>query len=185
MISTRFFRRGLAALGLALGLSAAPVASALPIVGPFTPGYIGDLDNRAAILIGAHPDSLDVFYDVFAFSISGAAGLFGTTFDLQDLDPAFPPSDEATIQGIALLDAASNVLAVDTDGSDGFSVLTLLPGAGVYALLVSGIGGSGAGAYAGLLASERVGAVPVPGSAALVLPALLLLAPVLRRRRAA
>lgn len=180
MFNTRSLARGLATLGVVAGLCTATVAQALPVVGPFTPGFIGPLDDRAAILVGAHAGDSSVFYDVFAFTVGGTAGLFGMTFNIQDVDASIAEADEATILGIALYDSVGTVLAADGDGSDGFSMTALLPAAGGYAMAIVGVGGAGAGLYAGLLASESIG-VAIPGTAVLALGALLLLG--LGRRR--
>jgi hypothetical protein len=150
------------------------------VVGPFTPGFIGEIDNRAAVLVGAHPGETEPFADAFVFTV-GTAGLFGATFDLQEIDGTIAAEDIATIFSIALYDGAGALLASDADGSDGFSFSVLLPSAGAYGMLVVGIGGSGAGLYAGLLVSEGV-AIATPGSVSLAALSLVLMTRLRRRQ---
>jgi hypothetical protein len=175
------FRRLLGRLALAVSLGVPAAAWALPVVGPFTPGFIGEIDNRAAVLVGAHPGETEPFADAFVFTVGSTAGLFGATFDLQEIDGTIAAEDIATIFSIALYDGAGALLASDADGSDGFSFSVLLPSAGAYGMLVVGIGGSGAGLYAGLLVSEGV-AIATPGSVSLAALSLVLMTRLRRRQ---
>lgn len=174
-----FTRAAAAAL---VSVAFAGTARAEPVVGPFAPGYIGVLDNSVALLLNAHPGDLDGFFDVYAFTVSNFGGVFGLTFSLQAFDPTFDPINAATIGVIALLDGDSNLLAIDNTADDGFLLSALLPAAGNYAFVVGGVGGVGAGAYAGLLATS---VVPEPGSYGLAALGLGLAAATARRRRKA
>lgn len=175
----KFSRAAAAAL---VSLAFAGTAQADPVVGPFGPGYIGVLDNSVAVLLNAHPGDVDGFLDIYAFTVSNIAGVFGASFSLQAFDPTFDPVNAAIIGVIALLDSDSNLLAIDNDGNDGFLLSAFLPAAGNYAFVVGGVGGTGAGLYAGILATS---VVPEPGTYGLAALGVGLAAATARRRRKA
>lgn len=160
-------------------LAAAGAAGAVTIGGPDAPGYIGLLDDQARILVNAHPNDQNPFFDVYAFTLTQPAGVFGYIFPLSVVDATLPPEVGATITGIALLDADSNIVAFDADGQDGFSLGYNTPGAGNFAFLVAGVGGPLNGVYVGLITAS---VIPEPASWALLLGGLGVVGAAARRR---
>lgn len=172
---------------LAAGLLLSAVVSAshaTTVLGPFSPGSIGALDNAYAVLVNAHSADNSLFVDDYLFTAAGAEAFLSYVFLPSQLNNV-PAADAATIEGIFLLDQSNNLIGADTvgpaAGGQPFAINTLLPGAGLYDFRVLGVGGSGAGLYEALIAIPT--GIPEPGTTAMVGLGLGLLA--LRRFRPA
>jgi hypothetical protein len=149
------------------------------------PGDLGNIDN-SVVQIGASHNAGETFSDVYAFSISNIGIGLGETVNLAlDLTPNLPGSTlDVAFTSVSFLDAANNVLATDTNGADGWSVVTLLPTGGSYSFVVNGLSdGNFGGKYAGVIAT--VVAVPEPSTYALLLAGLGALGFAARRRKQA
>lgn len=172
--------KAIVAAGACVAL-AAP-AQALTFAGVFGPGAspitMGDLTDSAALIVNQHPGADAPFVDAFIFGVSTlSVGVASLVLPNPELPGGIP--DLANVTGLALVTLAGDPLAVDVDGSDGFKVVSLLPQAGAYGLVVLGQSGGGNGGYLGVLAT-----VPVPEPAAASMFALgLLTLGWLRKRR--
>ena len=158
----------LATLFLALGI--ALPASALTVRN----FDLGDLSNTSITFPVFTADTGD-YLDIFEFSVSGPGGGFGGAGNLVFDDPLFSGVEtNFDIAAIALFDSLFATLASDTDGSDGFSLFSVLPSAGVYRLAVLGeANGTINGAYNGFIQTAVERTVPEPETAALALMALV------------
>lgn len=176
------FGKLLAALGTAIAVSLP--AHAVTIVGPFGPGTspisMGDLTDKVGIFANTHPGQDASFVDVFLFGVSTPSLGVGT---ILLPSPALPldTNDLATIQALVLVTLEGTPLAADVDGSDGFTVTSLLPAAGIYGLVAVGQSGGGQGVYLGALGTVPL-PVPEPTSALLFASGLLGIAWLGRRR---
>lgn len=135
------------------------------------PGDLGNIDNQSFAIGASHSGNFFDFYQ-FDVSASGVAvgGLISGTADVQ-------------IFGIGFFDAFDNVIASDTDGSDGFASLATLAAAGTYRFAV--VGQADGGSYSGWLETVIPNPVPEPETYALMLAGLGVLAWVSKRRKAA
>lgn len=178
---TRLITRSLAVAGACAAL-AAP-AQAQTIIGPIGAGGDPfDLTNVVALLVSAHPGENLPFIDTYSFAVT-APSLGVATIILPSPNLQLELPDLATITGLALITAEGVTLASDTDGNDGFTVLSALPAPGFYGLLVVGQSGGGNGAYLGALGSVPLPPVPEPAPAALLAAGLASLAWLRARRR--
>jgi hypothetical protein len=147
-----------------------------------TTTVLGSVDNGATP-IGAFKLP-GTFLDIYEFTVSNlglaAGAVVSTPIDL----PFFPGVEYGyQFAAIGLYTSSFTELAIDIDGSDGFSVQAALPSAGTYKLLVAG-GTTGAfgGAYGGVLQTV-VAAVPEPETYAMLLAGLGAIGLISRRRR--
>jgi hypothetical protein len=165
----------------ALCLFAAAPASALTVRN----FGLGDLSNASLTFPMFTPGPGD-FLDIFEFSISGAGAGFGGAANIVFDDPNFEGVESNfNIAAISMMSGATT-LASDTDGSDGFSLFAVFPGAGVYQFAVLGqADGTVNGAYTGFVQTQIAPAVPEPETYALTLLGLGAVAASVGRRKAA
>jgi hypothetical protein len=167
-------------------LKALAAAAALVLTGTAqaaSPGFLGPLEN-VSVPIGAFHDP-GLFTDLYGFTISSIGIGVGATVSISiDLPGTAPgPEFDVSFLGIGFL-SGSTVLAADIDGSDGWSVAALLPGAGTYSFAVIGVAdGTAGGAYGGVLQTLVPSPVPEPQSYALLLAGLGVLGFVASRRK--
>lgn len=166
----------------ALLLGGVSTTLAQPLIGPFTPGHIGVLENQVALLNGIHPGSTEAFYDLFTFVVGGSGSFSALALNVADVDPSIPPSEHASLFVMALLDSTGTLLALDETPADGLVLGAALPSPGFYGVIVGGVGGGGLGLYAALIATEGVVPVDEPSTALLTGLGMLVLARVFRRR---
>jgi hypothetical protein len=161
------------------GVAAFMVAGAAGAVGP---SDLGLLDNISVPIENIR--AVGPVVDLYTFSVSsGGIGVAATLSDPLDLVSS-PGDFHLTFSGISFIDAFSDVLASDFDGTDGWSVAALLPTAGSYAFLVLGTAdGTLGGAYRGGVGAVVPSPIPEPSSLALLLAGLGVLGFVARRRR--
>lgn len=160
----------------------AGTAHATPLVNG---GPTEAVDNTTEFLTGLHAAAPESFIDHFSFSVSAPSAAFAAidalTWYVGGVDSGL--ATPLGFTGMLLTDAANQALAQDVDGSDGWSLASLLGSAGTYHLYVGGnkAASADAGYYLGFVTTAAT-AVPEPASAALLLSALGLAA-VGRRRR--
>ncbi|HUG25010.1 FxDxF family PEP-CTERM protein [Piscinibacter sp.] len=170
----------LKALAAAAALFATTAAHALT-----GPGSLGNIDNQTIAIGNTHGAGVS-FSDVYAFSVSNIGLGAGVVFDFAlDPLPNLPgPEFDIEFSSITFLDAALTVLAHDADGSDGWSLLTLLPTSGSYSFVVEGTAvGNFGGTYAGVLTTFVPSPIPEPGTYALLLAGLGVVGFVAKRRK--
>lgn len=145
---------------------------------------LGDLSNTSITFPVFTPDTGD-YLDIFEFSVSGPGGGFGGAANLGFDDPIFSGVEtNFDIAAIALFDSVFAELASDSDGSDGFSLFSVLPTAGVYRFAVLGeANGTINGAYNGFIQTAVESTVAEPETAALMLLGLTGLVVSSRRRQ--
>lgn len=147
-------------------------------------GSAGVIDNTSVLLGGMHSttEALNGFIDTFEFLVTGSGTAAAQFFE-----------SDVTNKGIvfhfsALLvtDATNTPIASDFDGSDGWSVQAILPGAGSYRVVVGGSLDPASpeimdGIYLGAVGTT-VNAVPEPASYGLMLLGLAAIGAWRRRR---
>lgn len=143
-----------------------------------TPGDLGTIDNSAITINNTHLGSA-AFVDIYLFDVTGSGLGVGVVFDftLPKLDIEF--------SSLSFVDlTTSTVLATDTDGTDGWAVGTVLPGAHEYAFEVAGTPtGRLGGTYLGKLITFVPTPVPEPSTYALLLAGLGVVGYLGRRRK--
>ncbi len=179
----KFITKAVVAAGACVALAAPSYA--LTFAGVFGPGEapitMGDLTDSAALFVNQHPGADAPFLDAFILSVSTlSVDVASLVLPSPELPGGIP--DLANVTGLALVTLAGDPLAVDTDGSDGFKVVSLLPQAGIYGLIVLGQSGGGNGGYLGVLAAVPV-PVPEPAAASMLALGLLTLGRLRKRRQ--
>jgi hypothetical protein len=140
-------------------------AAAQAAVGP---GNLGLADNLSFDLLASNTGS---FTNVYQFDVSNWGFAKGELFTG---DP------DVSVFAIGFLDAADTPIAIDFDGSDGFSIATPLLSAGTYKFAVAGI--ASGGFYDGKLQTLIPSPVPEPETYALMLAGLGVVAWSTRRK---
>ncbi|MEK8051147.1 FxDxF family PEP-CTERM protein [Ideonella sp. DXS22W] len=152
----------------------------MTLAGVFGPGQspilMGDLTDKAGVLINQHVGATDPFSDLFLFTVTQRS--LGVASIVLPNPPTLtgPTSDLAAIAAIAFVSVAPDntptLLGIDTTASDGFTLPALLPQAGLYGLVVVGVSAGGNGAYLGVLGSTPL-PVPEPASPLMLMAGLL------------
>jgi hypothetical protein len=168
----------------AAALSVAGVASAAT-----GPGSLGNIDNSTVVIGNTMGKGL--FTDVYSFDVSNTGIGIGAVLDFAlDTKPRISgPEFDIDFKSISFVDlSTSAVLAADTNGSDGWSLASLLPHhGGSFAFVVKGTAvGNFGGTYLGTLSTivPHAQPVPEPETYALLLAGLGVVGFVARRRRA-
>lgn len=145
---------------------------------------LGDLSNLD-ITFPVFTPGLGDFRDDIFFTVVGAGAGFGGAATLVIDDPLVDGIEtNFSITSVELLDSSLASLALDTDGSDGFSLFAVLPSAGQYRFSVAGtVTGTVNGAYEGFILTRVETPVPEPETYGLFLAGLGLAAASLRGRR--
>jgi hypothetical protein len=135
------------------------------------PGFLGNLDNSTVLISSAPAGS---FTDLYSFTVSSDGFSAGGLFSF---------SGAISVSAVGLFDSSSTLLAVDSDGSDGFLTFAALPTAGLYFFGV--VGNSDGGSYDGAISTVLTAAVPEPETYALMLAGLGVVGWAARRQKKA
>jgi hypothetical protein len=152
-----------------LAAAAALIAASAVQAATVGPGNLGLADNKSFDLLASNVGSFTNFYQ---FDVSSSGFAKGELFTG---DP------DVSVFAIGFVDSVGNPIAIDFDGSDGFSIATPLLAAGTYSFAVAG--SADGGFYSGRLQTLIPGAVPEPETYALMLAGLGALAWVAKRRK--
>jgi hypothetical protein len=142
------------------------------------PGDLGAIDNTSVTINNTHLGHA-AFVDTYLFDVSGFGLGVGVVFDFT------LPKFDIEFSSLSFVDLTTNTtLATDTDGSDGWAVGAVLPGAHEYAFEVAGTPtGQLGGVYLGIITTFVPTPVPEPSTYAMLLAGLGVVGFVGRRRK--
>lgn len=142
---------------------------------------LGDLTNKAMPIGIVH--GVGSFTDLYTFSITGPGVAVGAVVSAPVDIPQLPGIEyNFAISSVSL--TGPGVSVTDSDGSNGFSVLGTLLGAGNYTFAVAGkADGTFGGAYGGIVQTSLSSLVVEPQTLALMLAGLGAVGWVARRRQ--
>jgi len=159
-------------------LAAAAAIFVSGAAGAAGPGDLGSIDNSTVTIKNTHLGH-SPFVDTYLFDVSSLGLGLGVVFDftLPKLDIEF--------SSLSFIDlTTSTVLAADTDGTDGWAVATILPGAHEYAFEVAGTPtGQLGGSYLGFISTFVPTPVPEPSTYAMLFAGLGVVGFLARRRQ--